>query len=62
MDRTRPFSGRLDDTHLHGRGSCDMKAGVVAARWAVHAMQQSQVPLRGDVLLATVALDVCGVA
>lgn len=39
-----------------------MKAGVVAARWAVHAMQQSQVPLRGDVLLATVALDVCGVA
>jgi acetylornithine deacetylase len=50
-----PFSGRLDGTALHGRGACDMKAGVVAARWAVRALQHSGVPLRGDVLLATVA-------
>ncbi len=50
-----PFSGRLDATALHGRGACDMKAGVVAARWAVRALQRSGVPLRGDVLLATVA-------
>lgn len=50
-----PFSGRLDATALHGRGACDMKAGVVAARWAVRALRAAQVPLRGDVLLATVA-------
>lgn len=50
-----PFSGRLDTTLLHGRGSCDMKAGVVASRWAVRALQRSGVPLRGDLLLATVA-------
>ena len=49
-----PFSGRLDDTSVHGRGACDMKAGVVAARWAVRALRASGVPLRGDVLLATV--------
>src|SRR3546814_11217798 len=31
-----------------------MKAGVVAARWAVRALRASRVPLRGDVLVATV--------
>ncbi|MEO7572311.1 MAG: ArgE/DapE family deacylase [Acidimicrobiales bacterium] len=50
-----PFSGWLDGTTLRGRGACDMKAGVIAARWAVRALRASQVPLRGDVLLATVA-------
>ena len=50
-----PFSGWVDGSTLHGRGACDMKAGVIAARWAVRALRASQVPLRGDVLLATVA-------
>lgn len=49
-----PFSGRLDATTVHGRGACDMKAGVMAARWAVRALRASGAPLRGDVLLATV--------
>jgi acetylornithine deacetylase len=48
------FSGRVDATTVHGRGACDMKAGVIAARWAVRALHRSGVPLRGDVLLATV--------
>lgn len=30
-----PWSGEIEDGHVHGRGSVDMKAGVVAA---VHAM------------------------
>jgi acetylornithine deacetylase len=50
-----PFSGRIEEGLLHGRGACDMKAGVIAARWAVRALRRSAVPLRGDVLLATVA-------
>lgn len=49
-----PFSGRLDAGSVHGRGACDMKAGVIAARWAVRALRSSGAPLRGDVLLATV--------
>ena len=49
-----PFSGRVVDGELHGRGSCDMKAGVVAALAAVTALRRAGVPLRGDLLLACV--------
>ena len=49
-----PFSGRVVDGELHGRGSCDMKAGLVAALTAVTALRRAGVPLRGDVLLACV--------
>jgi acetylornithine deacetylase len=49
-----PFSGRVVDGELHGRGSCDMKAGLVAALAAVTALRRAGVPLRGDLLLACV--------
>jgi len=49
-----PFSGRVDGDVVYGRGSCDMKAGVVAALWAVRALRLARVPLLGDVLLASV--------
>jgi acetylornithine deacetylase len=39
---------------LHGRGACDMKAGLVAAMTAVEAVRRAGAPLRGDVLLACV--------
>jgi acetylornithine deacetylase len=49
-----PFSGRVVDGELHGRGACDMKAGLVAALAAVSAVRRAGVPLRGDLLLACV--------
>jgi acetylornithine deacetylase len=49
-----PFSGEVVGGDLHGRGACDMKAGLVAALWAVRALRRARVPLRGDVLLASV--------
>jgi len=53
-----PFAGRivggLADGTLYGRGACDMKGGLVAALWAVRALQHTGVPLGGDVLLASV--------
>ena len=49
-----PFSGRVVAGELHGRGSCDMKAGLVAAIAAVSAVRRSGAPLRGDLLLACV--------
>jgi acetylornithine deacetylase len=50
-----PFSGRVIAGELHGRGACDMKAGLVAAIAAVSAVRRSGAPLRGDLLLACVA-------
>ena len=49
-----PFSGAVVGGELYGRGACDMKAGLVAALWAVRALRRARVPLRGDVLLASV--------
>ena len=49
-----PFSARVVDGELHGRGACDMKAGLVAAIAAAGALRRSGVPLRGDLLLACV--------
>ena len=49
-----PFSGALRDGRIHGRGSADMKAGLLAAHWAVQAVQAAGIELRGDVLVAPV--------
>jgi acetylornithine deacetylase len=49
-----PFTGDVRDGRLWGRGACDMKAGLIAAHWAVQAIRASGVRLRGDVLVASV--------
>jgi acetylornithine deacetylase len=49
-----PFGGMIADGRMYGRGACDMKAGLVAAYWAVQAVRRSGVRLRGDLLLASV--------
>jgi acetylornithine deacetylase len=49
-----PFSGSIRGDDLVGRGACDMKAGLIAAHWAVQAIRRAGVQLRGDVLLASV--------
>lgn len=48
------YSGQLTATEARGRGACDMKGGLLAARWAMRALASSGVPLVGDVLLACV--------
>lgn len=49
-----PFAGIVDQDAVHGRGACDMKGGLVAAMWAVRALTELHVPLRGDLILASV--------
>ncbi len=51
---TEPFDARVDGGRLYGRGSCDMKAGLVAALWATEGIRRSGVQLRGDLLVAAV--------
>jgi acetylornithine deacetylase len=51
---TAPFSADVRAGCLHGRGSCDMKAGLIASLWAVRALRVAGVRLRGDVVLASV--------
>ncbi len=53
-DHADPFNGRVSRDAVHGRGACDMKGGLVAAVWAVQALAELKVPLRGDLVLASV--------
>jgi len=49
-----PWSGAVRDGRLWGRGSCDMKGGLVAAFTAVAALQNLNIRPRGDVLIESV--------
>ena len=49
-----PFSGDVADGAVHGRGSVDMKGGVVAALHAIAALRAAGAGLPGDVVLQAV--------
>lgn len=49
-----PFSGKREDGRIYGRGSCDMKAGLVAQAKGVEAVLRSGIGLKGDVILESV--------
>jgi acetylornithine deacetylase len=48
-----PFSGAIVDGKVYGRGSCDMKGGLIALVAAVDALKKCGVKLRGDVFLSS---------
>jgi acetylornithine deacetylase len=47
-----PFSGEVEGDLLYGRGSCDMKGGLVTHLAALDALADLGVELRGDVSVA----------
>jgi len=49
-----PFSGTVEGDAVWGRGSCDMKAGLIANLAAVQAVRRAGVELAGDVVLHSV--------
>jgi|tagenome__1003787_1003787.scaffolds.fasta_scaffold20932552_2 acetylornithine deacetylase len=49
-----PFGGEIVDGTLYGRGSVDMKGGVVAGLAALRALVDSDVQLDGEAVLLTV--------
>jgi acetylornithine deacetylase len=55
--RRDPWSGDVAGGAVHGRGSVDMKGGVVAALHALAALRAAGEPLPGDVVLQAVASE-----
>ncbi len=49
-----PYSGRVEDGKICGRGSCDMKGPVVAQAMAARALQNLGIRLQGDLILESV--------
>jgi acetylornithine deacetylase len=47
-----PFSGEVEVDLLYGRGSCDMKGGLVTHLIALDALAELGIELRGDVTVA----------
>ncbi len=49
-----PWGGEIRDGCIYGRGSCDMKAGLAAAAFAIQALRAMDVAPAGDVMLQSV--------
>ncbi|MDQ4037434.1 MAG: ArgE/DapE family deacylase [Actinomycetota bacterium] len=52
---SEPFQPRVDGDIVHGRGACDMKAGLAAALVVAKALQDSGVRIAGTLALHSVA-------
>ncbi len=49
-----PFSGKIKDRKMYGRGSIDMKAGVISGFFALKCLKDLRVKLKGDVFAESV--------
>ncbi|MCX4851719.1 ArgE/DapE family deacylase [Streptomyces sp. NBC_00893] len=49
-----PFDGAVEDGWIRGRGTVDMKSGLVAQAFAARALHEAGVRLRGDLILQAV--------
>ena len=50
-----PFSGRIEDGKLYGRGAYDMKGSIAAILGAAKSIQESSIMPKGDLVLSFVA-------
>jgi succinyl-diaminopimelate desuccinylase len=50
-----PFEGILSEGRIWGRGTADMKGGLVALMVAAKALAEARVPLQGDLIIAATA-------
>ncbi|MGI6071115.1 MAG: M20 family metallopeptidase [Blautia sp.] len=54
FDMEDPYSGKIVGDDLYGRGSCDMKAGIIAMAYAMIAIKRSGLIPKGDIVLSAV--------
>ncbi|MFZ5968355.1 MAG: peptidase [Bacillota bacterium] len=55
-----PWSGKLEDGKIYGRGASDMKGGLIANVMAVKAIIDSGIKLKGDVIIESVVGEETG--
>src|SRR5206468_91213 len=49
-----PFSGRVENGRVYGRGACDQKGGLIGQAMAAIALRRAGVRLKGDLILESV--------
>jgi succinyl-diaminopimelate desuccinylase len=47
-----PFAAKIEEGKLYGRGSSDMKCGLVAAVYAAEALRRANIPLAGSLQIS----------
>jgi len=55
-----PWSGSIKDKRIYGRGSCDMKAGLTSAIFAVQILQSIGFEPKGNVMIQSVVGEESG--
>jgi succinyl-diaminopimelate desuccinylase len=55
-----PFSGKIVDGRMHGRGTVDMKSGTCTCILATEVIKELGIPLKGDILLTAVCDEEVG--
>ena len=60
--RHSPWSGVVEDGHLYGRGSADMKGGLAAAMVAAAAVRRAGIPLGGQLMVAALVDEEAGMS
>jgi acetylornithine deacetylase len=49
-----PWGAELVDGRIYGRGSCDMKSGLMAALYAIKAIMDADIPINGSLMIQSV--------